>query len=125
MRVLQPLVQLEHREQMETFLAFQLYHQQVVVAEVALDLQVVLTMEDLVVQVVEQGIKIQLIQELVINLQYHLLKETMVVLVQMLVVHQHMVAVAVVEQPLSELMELHHQQERVELEHQQKFQDHL
>ena len=77
------------------------------------------------VQVVEQDIKIQVIQGVVINPQYHLLKEKMVVLVQELVLPQRMVPVAVAEQPLLELMEVHQQQERVELEHQQKFQDHL
>tara|TARA_A100001035_G_C27346951_1_gene305273 strand:+ start:310 stop:459 length:150 start_codon:yes stop_codon:yes gene_type:complete len=49
----------------------------------------------------------------------------MVVMEQVVVLPQRMVAVVVAEQPLSELLELHHQQERVELEHQQKFQDHL
>ena len=96
-----------------------------VVAEVVVDLQLIPTTGDLVVQVVEQDIKIQVIQELVINPQYHLLKETMVVLVQDLLLPQRMVAVAVAEQPLLEVMEVHQQQERVELEHQQKFQDHL
>tara|TARA_R100001086_G_C11620444_1_gene198686 strand:+ start:128 stop:421 length:294 start_codon:yes stop_codon:yes gene_type:complete len=97
----------------------------VVVAEVVVDLQVIPTTGDLVVQVVEQDIKIQVIQGLVINPQYHLLKEIMVVLVQDLLLPQRMVAVAVAEQPLLEVMEVHHQEERVELEHQQKFQDHL
>ena len=90
-----------------------------------LDPQVVLTTGDLVVQVVERDIKIQVIQGLVINPQYHPLKEAMVVLVQDLLLPQRMVEVVVAEQPLLEVMEVHQQQERVELEHQQKFQDHL